>query len=317
MLLLLALLAASEPRVQLSIDTSEAEAVLAHDWKRLFSSEPYRRLKQREAAIAERFHEPSIVISDEKFRAFVLSKDTTGLEETLARWKHADLDAIAARVLPYLPPSAVLRARIYPVIKPATNSFVWDMATNPAIFLFLDPGVGREKFENTVAHELHHVGLTSALAEYEQRIEAMRERPRMVARSIEAFGEGLAMLAAAGSPDADPQAASSPAEKARWARDLANFDQDLRTMDAFFLDALQGRLTPGAIEEKAGSFYGEQGPWYTVGYRMAALVEKRLGRAALIETMLDPRLLLVRYNAVAEPGMPRWSQAVLIGLTAD
>jgi hypothetical protein len=57
----------------------------------------------------------------------------------------------------------VVRAKIYPVIKPAINSFVREAATDPAIFLWLDPAVIREKFENIVAHELHHIGLTSAI----------------------------------------------------------------------------------------------------------------------------------------------------------
>ena len=57
--------------------------------------------------------------------------------------------------------------------------------------------------------------------------------------------------------------------------------------------------TKGEINEKAASFFGEQGPWYTVGYKMAVIVEKRYGRAALIECMIDPRELLAGYNAAA------------------
>jgi Putative zinc dependent peptidase (DUF5700) len=37
-----------------------------------------------------------------------------------------------------------------------------------------------------------------------------------------------------------------------------------------------------------------------VGYRMALLVGNRYGRGALIECMLDRRLLLARYNQAAE-----------------
>ena len=56
-----------------------------------------------------------------------------------------------------------------------------------------------------------------------------------------------------------------------------------------------------AIDEKAFSFFGDaQGAWYTVGYKMSIIVEKRFGRKVLIECMLDPRELLVRYNQAAE-----------------
>lgn len=36
------------------------------------------------------------------------------------------------------------------------------------------------------------------------------------------------------------------------------------------------------------SFFGVQGAWYTVGYRMAVIVERREGRPALVECMSDP-----------------------------
>jgi hypothetical protein len=320
----------------LTLDTSEADQVLAilalraagrpvddAHWQKLFATEPYQRLKVREAAIAKRFNAPEIVLKDEDFKSFVLSEDllkrAPELRATLDRWKHANLQQTGQRVLQYLPPSAVIRAKVYPTIKPNTNSFVWETSTNPAIFLYLNPQVSEAKFENTVAHELHHIGLASALADYEKRIQSLPELPRAVAEAMSAFGEGLAMLAAAGGPDVDPHAASSPEEHARWNHDMANFDSDLQAVNAFFLDVLHGKFAnQDAIEEKASSFYGAQGPWYTVGYKMAVMVEKRFGRQALIETMLDPRRLLVLYNQAAEEQnragktqLPKWSEEVL------
>jgi hypothetical protein len=117
-----------------------------------------------------------------------------------------------------------------------------------------------------------------------------------------AFGEGFAVLAAAGGPGVDPLEASSPAEHARWDRDLANFNQDLGALQQFFLEVVNGTLsTQDAINAKAYTFFGDaQGPWYTVGYKMAVIVEKRFGRKVLIECMLDPRELLARYNQAAK-----------------
>jgi hypothetical protein len=323
-------------RIQLTLDTSEADQVLAilalraagqpideAQWQKLFATEPYERLKVREAAIAKRFNAPENVLKDEDFKKFVLSDEllrrAPELRATLARWKETDLRQTGRRVLQYLPASATIRAKVYPTIKPNTNSFVWETATNPAIFLYLDPQVSEAKFENTVAHELHHIGLASAQAEYEQRIKALPERPRAVADAMGAFGEGLAMLAAAGSPDVDPHAASSPQERARWQHDMANFDGNFQAVNEFFLDVLNGKFaTQDAIDEKASSFFGAQGPWYTVGYKMAVMVEKRFGREALIQTMLDPRRLLVLYNQAAmeqnragNGQLPLWSEEVL------
>ena len=334
-------LLADSSRTHLTLDTSEADQVLSilalrrqgkaiadADWQKLFATEPYRRLKQREQKIGEQFHDSTLAFTDDDFKKFVLSDDllhrADALRSTLDRWKSADLQASATRVLAYLPDNAVIRATVYPVIKPQTNSFVWDTSTDPAIFLYLDPEVPAAKFENTVAHELHHIGVASVGPVYDDKVAGLPFPAHAAAEWMGAFAEGQAMLAAAGGPDADPHAASSAKQRARWEHDLANFDSDLGTMDAFFADVLAGKFpTKEAIEEKAGSFFGDaQGPWYTVGYRMSVMVEKRLGRPALISTMLDPRCLLLLYNRAATEEnaggshLPLWSDAVLSGVHA-
>jgi hypothetical protein len=64
------------------------------------------------------------------------------------------------------------------------------------------------------------------------------------------------MLAAAGRPDVDPHAASSTAEHARWDHDLANFNEDLGSLQQFFLDIVDGKLsTKDAIDKKAYTFF--------------------------------------------------------------
>jgi hypothetical protein len=335
--------AAENSRIQLTLDTSEADEVLAllalrrdnkpieeAQWQKLFVTEPYQRLKQREKKIGEQFHDPTRAFSDEDFEKFVLSEDllkrAPRLQETIDQWKKADMYQLAERILQYLPPSAVIRAKVYPIIKPRTNSFVWEASSNPAIFLYLDPEVSREEFENTVAHELHHIGLASVQSGYDRKIAILTERARAAAEWMGAFGEGFAMLAAAGGPDVDPHAASSAAEHARWDHDMANFSTDLQSVNGFFMDILNGKFSSrDAIDEKASTFFGAQGPWYTVGYKMAVMVEKRFGRPALIETMLDPRRLLVLYNqaaaeqnAAGKEHLPLWSAELLkqVGATS-
>jgi Putative zinc dependent peptidase (DUF5700) len=211
----LAALAADSLRVQLTFDTSEADQVLAilalrsankpvddGQWQQLFATEPYKRLKAREKAIGERFKDPRVAFTDEDFKKFVMSDALMAraaeLRKALDHWKKINLQQAAEGVLGYLPESAVIRAKGFPVIKPQSNSFVWETSTDPAIFLYLDPDISAAKFANTVAHELHHIGLASAQAQYEQRVKALPERANITAEWIGAFGEGLAMLAAAG-----------------------------------------------------------------------------------------------------------------------
>lgn len=300
----------ADQRVQLRVDTSEAEAVLAvvgkrsaghsiseSDWQELFATEPYRRLKQREADLDRSF-------SDEEFQQFVLSDALAGraesLRQTLHAWQARDLKPSARRVLDYLPPQAHINATVYPVIKPRMNSFVYDAGGDAGIFLYLDPEDSAEKFENTVAHELHHVGFASVAGQWEAILADLPVTSRRAVEWMGAFGEGFAMLAAAGGPDTHPHAVSPVEDRFRWDRDMTNFNRDVHTLENFFLDVVEGRLTTEAdVRESAMSFFGEQGPWYTVGYRMAVIVERRYGRATLIACMMDPRLLLERYNAAA------------------
>jgi hypothetical protein len=72
-------------------------------------------------------------------------------------------------------------------------------------------------------------------------------------------------------------------------------------LQQFFLDIISGRLSAQDANEKASTFYGDaQGAWYTVGYKMSVIVEKRFGRKVLIDCMLDPRELLARYDRAAK-----------------
>jgi Putative zinc dependent peptidase (DUF5700) len=327
---------AAEPdRVQLTLDTSEAELVLAivekraagkevsaADWQALFASEPYARLKQRETSMRREF-------DDNDFRRFVFSdalgKRAAALRRTLDAWKQADLRAAAARVLPYLPKDARIRAKVYPVVKPKTNSFVFEAATDPAIFLYLDPDQSASDFANTVAHESHHVGFNAASAAYAERIKALPPNARAAAQWLGAFGEGLAVLAAAGSPEVHPMQDFPDADRTRWEQDLKFFEQHLRQLELFLLDLVDGGFAkPEVADRVALTFFGYRGPWYTVGYRMGVVVEKRFGRAVLVQCMADPRLLLARYNDAAneinqagKETLPVWSAALLTAVGAD
>lgn len=304
----------SEPlqnQINVTMVTDEADAVLEilskqqakqtlsdEDWKRLFSSEGYVRLQRREAAMQRSF-------TDDEFKTFVLSdkllREREALAKTLAAWKTADVERTARRALAYLPKDAIIRAKIYPEIKPRENSFVFDVNTDPAIFLYLDPAKTKEQLENTLAHELHHIGYGSRCPGPEVEAEIARRPPevRGTLRWVGAFGEGFAMLAAAGGPDVHPHKFSPAKDRERWDRDLANFNNDLKQVDQFFRDMLADRLTEDERNKRGFSFFGVQGPWYTVGWKMAVLIEKTYGRQRLIECMCDQRKLLATYNEAA------------------
>ena len=319
--------------VDVHLVTDEAEAVLAvlakkkanqpitdADWERVFQSEGYVRLKKRETSMKRSFEEVD-------FKTFVLSDKLASqaqiLEETLEKWKRADTTRAAYLALAYLPKQARIKAKIYPVIKPRENSFVFDIPNDPAIFLYLDPTRSKEKFENTLAHELHHIGYASGCPSKRtsDEISKLPQNAQTVLTWIGAFGEGFAMLAAAGSPDTHPHAVSSAEERARWDKDMANFNGDLKTVEKFFLNILENHLSQDEIQKTAASFYGVQGAWYTVGWKMSVIIEKTFGRAKLIECICDQRKLLptynkavIKYNRRAREPLALWSEQLIQGI---
>jgi hypothetical protein len=320
-------------RVQVSLVTDEAEAVLKilgkrqagkevtdADWERLFKSEGYVRLKKREAAMNRAFE-------DSDFRAFVLSDDLAkrygALRTTLDKWKRTDVTRVAKLPLAYLPKGAVIRAKIYPVIKPRDNSFVFEIKANPAIFMYLNPDMPTEEFENHLAHELHHIGYGTACPPQgsAERLGKLSPGEQKAAKWAGAFGEGFAMLAAAGGPDKHPHAASKAEDRERWDRDVLNFERDLRIVEKFFTDLIDGKLTEEDERKTAFSFYGVQGPWYTVGWKMAVVIENTLGRETLVENMCDERTVFETYNRAAlvhnrngKEQLPLWSEAMIRSL---
>ena len=307
--LILSLLAGQRVDTHLVLD--EANAVLAilakraahqtvtdADWNRVFSSEGYIRLQKRERSMNRPFE-------NDAFKTFVMSDELLAKREELAKtvadWSHADLTDAAKRALAYLPAKATIRAKVYPVIKPKENSFVFDIPADPAIFKYVAPEP-RASFEQTMSHEMHHVGFGTACPP------AGVELGDMV--WLGAFSEGFATLAAAGGPQNDPMKNSDrPGLPEVWRKEMANYDANFATLQSFFLDIASKKLTGDAAAKRASDFYSLLGPWYSVGYKMATTIEQAFGRDAVIAAFCDQRTLLPAYNrAVDKLGvkLPKW-----------
>ena len=324
--LTLAAAAASKPassRLDVRMVTDEPEAVLAilakrkagepvveADWQRLFTAEGYTRLKKRELSLQRPFE-------DDAFRKFVMSDEllakAAALEEALNRWKQADLSVAAGRAFAYLPPAATIRARIYPSIKPRDNSFVFEVTTDPAIFLYLDPAITSEEFENTVAHELHHIGFGTGCGSNEEEVAGDPARGQLL-RWTSAFGEGFATLAAMNAPDGHPRPSNRPEQRAEWDKEIARFQENQKELDTFFLKILEGKMTEEETTRQAFGYFGMLGPWYTVGWKMAVTIEKAYGREKMIESFCDPRRLFAAYNQAVDKtnaSLPEWSERLV------
>ncbi|WP_147452419.1 DUF5700 domain-containing putative Zn-dependent protease [Corallococcus praedator] len=317
-------------RLDIRWDTSEADAALAilekgeaaspSDWKKLFRSKCFVRLEAREVALGKTLGTPRTV-DLEAFRRHLTNPEVRSQRATFLRslqeWKKTDLESLSRKVQRFLPTGSPQSFTLCPMIKPQDNSFVFDLGgKEPSIFLYLDPNLTQPQFEVMVAHESHHVGLGGhKRPDLLAKVETQSQQVQDACQWMGAFGEGFAMLAAAGGPDAHPHAVSKVEDRERWDRDIANFPQHFAELDAFFVSILEGRLKGDALRQQAARFYGpEQGPWYTVGYQMAVLVERHLGHARLLQCMEDPRLLPGAYEeATAKAGgtRPHWNAKLL------
>ena len=321
--------------VEVRVVLDQADAVIAilekrarglepgeSDWQRLEESEGYTRLQRRQESFgAEDFRE--------RFREFVLSDEAlerlTELRGALVKWRSIDVTAAGAQALAYLPGGSRVHATIYPVIKRTPNSFVFELDTDPAIFMYVDPERSAGVLENTLAHELHHVG--GAACPQPDGLDSLAPAAQRVVSWLSAFGEGMAMLAAAGGPDVHPHADSEPDAWAVWERDVANFADDLPRIERFFQQILAGDLSEDEQRARLFSFINTdevpQGAFYTVGWKMAALVERVQGREVVVRAVCDPRVLLGAYNEVAASyprsdsgSLPLWSEGFLAAIAS-
>jgi hypothetical protein len=313
------LLAAALLNVQLHMQPDEAKSVLAildkraaheqvleADWKQLFATDGYTRLQQRERSMKRKF-------DNDEFRTFVMSEELLAKRKELHRvmndWLRADLDGAARRALAYLPAGAKIAATVYPVIKPAKNNFVFE---GNAIFMNVE-NEPRERFETIIAHELHHIGFDSACSE---KSASLPPNLQTLRDWLSAFGEGYATLAAGG--DRDPEGAMKPDVQKAFAEGERDLDKNFREVEKFYLDVLDGRLTGDAARDRGFEFFGLVGPWYTVGWKMCVIIEKTLGRDALIAAFCDLPTLPGTYNKAAEiwqrqtgEALPRWDSRLV------
>ncbi len=300
-------------RVDVTLVTDEVDAALsiirsaasgetptARQWSALFGSQGYDHLKEREAAMGRAF-------TDSSFAQFLTADSVAARLPAIARvipeLERTDVTAAARMALAYLPAGTPIRARLYLEIKPHTNSFVFTGRDSvPSIFIYVKTDETAAQLNNTLAHELHHIG-TNAACRDASSADSTHTTPaeRMLLEYLTAFGEGRAMLAAAGSPDTHPHATDADSIRARWDRDVAHAPEDIADLSGFITDVISGRIaTADSVRRRGNSYFGVQGPWYTVGWLMASTVEREAGRNALIGTLCNPVGFLSQYNHAAQ-----------------
>jgi hypothetical protein len=140
-----------------------------------------------------------------------------------------------------------------------------------------------------------------------RELDALPERLKIFEDWLGAFGEGFAVLAGSGGPSVDPATVVGASAAPEWTTERATFAPRMADLTTFLRGILSGKLTQDAARDTGMSFFGNQGPWYTVGWRMSVTIEQRFGRARLIACIADNRLFLETYNAAAGgSSLPLW-----------
>lgn len=267
------------------------------DWERIWQSEGFLRLVERQEAMGRGG-------TREGIEAYLMDDATLArlseFRAGVARWESVSAEEAGAMASAYLSPGTRLEAKVYPVIKHTSNSFVFDLTNDPAIFFTIGTFTDADELTNVMAHELHHVG--SARCAEPTGLGDLAPSARRVVSWLSAFGEGMAMLAAAGGPAAHPHHASTSAAWLVWERDIAHAESDLTEVIRFFEGILHGTIPEDEQRDRLFRFISRdgvpQGAFYTVGWKMAAAVERAFGRQRIIESVCDPRILIASYNAV-------------------
>ncbi|MFZ5354526.1 MAG: DUF5700 domain-containing putative Zn-dependent protease [Bacillota bacterium] len=304
-----------EKALELMDKHRRGSAIMESDWEQFFSTKGYMWLKEREKSMGRCFE-------DEEFKSFLLSQEMLNKYEEYSKAvesiKGIDVGVLAAKALSYLPAGARIETCIVPLIKEKTNSFVYSVDGKLCVFLYVNTAATKEKLENTITHELHHIGFDSIM-----NLDRYKELKPEVRKAVEwtyAFGEGFAMIAAAGGAKVHPNGHDKEL-KDIWDESMKGFNEDMKRLENFFLSVISCRTPLDKADENAFEFFGLQGPWYTVGWKMAAVVELIKGKEKLIECMTDPRKFLKSYNECVDSynntygeGLEKWSQAFLDSL---
>ena len=130
-------------------------AVADADWEHLFATEPYIRLKKREAGMHRRLSPTMISRSLCSRRTWPPKPPRCGTRSRpggrpISSHRHE-------RVLAYLPEQAHIRAKVFPVIKPKTNSFVFETTHRSSDFPLSRSGrIGSEVREHSRARIASH-----------------------------------------------------------------------------------------------------------------------------------------------------------------
>lgn len=296
--------------------TEENNKISKEHWNKLFHTQGFQLLEKRESEMNEG-------IKKSEFKGYIIDKIASDgylpYEKSLDKLNKLDLDEIIESTKDYLPDNTNLDTDIIPVIKPQKNSFIHKINDKLVLFLYLEPDIIKEKMENKLIHELHHIGFDYV---YQNSDYSYLLKPaQKVIEWTNAFGEGFAMLAAAQGLENHPNKFDEDL-KSKWDKNMENYNKDFHKIQNFLLTILEGHFADERKLYNRGfqlmTNNGGQGSWYTVGYKIAVVIEKTASRDLLIKCMQDLTQLYCHYNRLVKQynkkqnkNLHKWDQKII------
>lgn len=211
-----------------------------------------------------------------------------GYKKSFKILKSINLSKVINQTRIYLPDKADINTEVIPLIKNKNNSFVHKFNDNMYLFLNLEPNILKERLINKLVHEFHHIGFDDIYNPKEYKY--LSRGAQQIIKWSNAFGEGLATLAAAGGPDFHPNKYNKEL-KTKWNKNIKKFNKDFRKIQKFFMDILNKKIKSNKeIYDRGFELMvnnGGQGSWYTVGWQIAVVIEKISSKWNLLNCMED------------------------------
>ena len=240
--------------------------------------------------------------------------DRTRLRADLAALREVDLrDAALAEARKYLPADADITNHFHVVLFGASNAFSVGDENGFDLLQLKRNSDGSLDVPETVAlfaHEMHHSGLSSAMALHMG--EVADDDHITLPGVLVAEGMATYFITPPG-PDLERwRASDDPGERqlaADWDRHAAEMPELYAMAEADIGRGLDGSLTVDELVEHW--LGGMQGPAYAVGMDMMRLIDHELGRATVINLARDSRPLLEIYNRAARSARAHGDTAYL------
>ena len=199
----------------------------------------------------------------------------------------------------YLPPEAALDTTVFIVLDGMSGGFVYQGQVAFDLLQMRDA----QSFTQTLAHELHHIGVEHL---WREQIENAGLPPaRRLALEFVAIllGEGSATCLISG-PPAEPEGVE------QWQGHMAHLDELFARAEDLLRRTLAGEIDEAAFGTLVPSFLqGYMGEAYAIGYVVVERLRQALGEEAVLACLREPRRTLALYNQAVErlPGAYRFA----------